>query len=167
MSAFPASPPRHVVSVTRRLNTSPRRAYETIANYHTGHPRIVPDEFRNLVVEQGGIGAGTIIRFDLRLFGRTTQLRAAVTEPQPGRVLVEKNIEGNDAISTFTVDPGDRTDESVVTIRTDIGTRRGLAGRIERWLLTRILERLYHEELRRLEIYSRAPQGAQPSDVAT
>lgn len=43
----------YVISVTRRVAAPPHRVYETIANYHTGHPRIVPKQFRNLTVEKG------------------------------------------------------------------------------------------------------------------
>jgi hypothetical protein len=31
--------------------------YDTIADYHIGHPRILPRHFSGLTVEEGGIGA--------------------------------------------------------------------------------------------------------------
>ena len=42
-------------------------------------------------------------RFLVRAAGRTKVLRAAITEPDPGRVLVETNLEGPLAITRFTV----------------------------------------------------------------
>jgi hypothetical protein len=42
-----------------------------------------------MVGEHGGIGAGTIIRFQMSIFGRKQTVRAAITEPEPGCVLVE------------------------------------------------------------------------------
>jgi uncharacterized protein YndB with AHSA1/START domain len=142
---------RYTISATRLLNAPPRRVYDTIANYHTGHPRIVPDQFSNLRVERGGIGAGTVITFDVKVLGRTTSFRAEVTEPEPGRVLVEKHVAGNDAVNTFIVEPGAHANESVVTIKTDMTERGGLSGAIEKFVTKRVLTPMYDEELRRLE----------------
>jgi hypothetical protein len=64
------------------------RVYSVIANYHDGHPRIVPQQFTGMVGEHGGIGAGTIIRFQMSIFGRKQTFRPAITEPEPGHVLV-------------------------------------------------------------------------------
>jgi len=116
----------HVVTATARVNAHPRAVYNTIANYRTGHPRILPKQFSGLTVEQGGVGAGTVISFKVRLLGRTDTYRAVITEPEPGRVLVEKNILGNDACTTFVVDSGVHPNEAVVTIRTELTVRRML-----------------------------------------
>lgn len=147
----------YVISATRRLNAAPRRVYDTIANYHTGHPRIVPRQFRNMKVERGGIGAGTVIRFEVRVMGRTTAFRAEVTEPEPGRVLVEKNVLGSDSVTTFTVDPGATAGESVVTIATEMTRRGGLGGAIEQFVTERVLRPMYAEELRLLEAAAAGP----------
>ena len=149
----------YVVSATGRLNAPPHRVYDTIANYHTGHPRILPMQFRNLTVEQGGIGAGTVIRFQVRVLGRTTTFRAEITEPEPGRILVEKNILGSDSVTTFIVEPGARVNESVVTITTELKARAGWAGAIEKFLTVRVLRPMYAEELRLLETAAADPRG--------
>jgi hypothetical protein len=47
-------------------------------------------------VERGGVGAGTVIRFRLRVFRRTRDFRAEITEPTPGRVLVETDLDHGD-----------------------------------------------------------------------
>ena len=57
-------------------------------------------------MEQGGIGAGTVIRFQMSALGQKRTLRAEITEPEPGRVLVETYLDSNGAVTTFTVDPG-------------------------------------------------------------
>jgi hypothetical protein len=141
----------YIISVTQRLDAPPRRVYDTIANYHTGHPRIVPTQFSSMTVERGGIGAGTVITFKVTVLGRTTAFRAEVTEPEPGRVLVEKNISGSDSATTFIVDPGAHADESVVTISTEMTARGGWTGAIESFITRRVLRSMYAEELRRLE----------------
>jgi hypothetical protein len=149
--------PTHAVTATASVAAPAGVVYATIANYRTGHPRIVPKQFSNLVVEEGGIGAGTVIRFDVTVLGATTHLRAIVSEPEPGRVLVERNVEGNEAVSTFVVDPdpGGRTCQ--VTIHTEMPVRSGFAGMIERFMLTRVLTSIYKEELRRLEAAAQQP----------
>jgi polyketide cyclase/dehydrase/lipid transport protein len=150
----------HTVSATAQLKAPPRRVYDTIANYHSGHPRILPKQFSDLTVEQGGIGDGTVIRFKVRVYGRTDTYRAVVSEPEPGRMLVERNIAGNDGVSTFIVEPAAGGAESTVTIRTDIPARTGLAGRLERWLITKALQPIYTEELRLLESAARTDAAA-------
>jgi len=147
----------HAVTATARIAAPADVVYATIANYHTGHPRIVPKQFSNLVVEQGGVGAGTVIRFDMRILGSTTHFRAIVSEPEPGRVLVERNVEGNDAVSTFVVDPDAAGKTCQVTIHTEIPVRSGLAGIIEKFMITRVLTSLYTEELKRLEAAAQQP----------
>jgi hypothetical protein len=68
---------RHIISASARRE----RVYSLLANYHDGHARVLPKPFRNLVVEQGGVGAGTVVRFEVSLLGRKHTLRAAITEP--------------------------------------------------------------------------------------
>jgi hypothetical protein len=157
----------YVVSTTARLAAPPDRVYATIANYHTGHPQIVPKQFSGLTVEEGGIGEGTRIRFQVRVFGTTTHFRALVSEPEPGRVLVERNIAGSDSVTTFTVDPGPVPGECTVTISTELSLKSGLGGRIERLLTARILRPMYAEELRRLETQARASDPARTAAPAT
>jgi len=41
----------------------PERACSIVAEYRKGQPRIVTGESRGLMVERGGMGAGTGIRF--------------------------------------------------------------------------------------------------------
>jgi hypothetical protein len=147
----------YVISETARLNAPAQRVYETIANYRSEHARILPRQFTRLTVEHGGIGAGTVISFQVTALGRTDSYRAEVSEPEPGRVLVEKNVAGTASVTTFVVDPGTGPNESVVTIQTELNLRRGLAGAIERFIMARVLRPIYVEELRLLEAVASAP----------
>jgi len=52
------------------------------------------------VVEEGGIGAGTVIRFQMRILGRLRTFHAAITEPEPGGVLVETDLDTTSRIET-------------------------------------------------------------------
>src|SRR3954452_24399967 len=104
-----------MVSASATIPARRDRVYSLISNYKDGHPRILPKQFTNLTVEQGGTGAGTVIRFQMSVFGRRQTLRAAITEPEPGRVLVETDLDTNGAVTTFTVNPGSAPADSQVT----------------------------------------------------
>jgi len=137
----------HRVTATARIHAAPEIVYAIIADYRNGHPRIVPDVFSGLTVERGGIGEGTIIRFRVRIFGISRSFRAAVTEPEPGRVLVETDLDSNGAVTTFTVNPGPDLANSEVTISTELPARTGLLGVIQRFVTSRFLQPLYVKEL--------------------
>jgi hypothetical protein len=153
----------YLVSATARLSAPPHRVYETIANYHTEHPRILPRQFSGLTVERGGIGAGTVIRFQVKVLGKTVAYRAEVTEPEPGHTLVETNVLGSDSVTTFVVEPGAHEGESVVTIGTELAVKPGLGGVVERFLIPRVLRPMYDEELRLLERVAAGPLGTAAS----
>ena len=151
---------RHIISASAIIPARRERVYSLLANYHDGHARILPKQFSNLVVEQGGVGAGTVIRFEVRLLGRKQKLRAAITEPEPGRVLVETYLDGTGAVTTFTVSPGHAPADSNVTISTVLPVRAGLLGIIERKFSTLWLRPLYLRELQNLARVATGPFGA-------
>lgn len=137
------------VSESAQVDAPAAVVYELIADYRSGHPRIVPPEyFSNLTVEEGGYGAGTRIRFDMKVLGTTRRGVMVVEEPEPGRVLVERDPAGG-AVTTFIVDPsGPRACR--VTIATALPRRSGIAGAIERFVSRRLLRKVYRAELSRI-----------------
>jgi Polyketide cyclase / dehydrase and lipid transport len=139
------------VTSSAHVDAEPQRVYSILADYNHGHPRILPKQFKRMVVERGGAGAGTAIRFDVQVLGRTQTFRAVVSEPEPGRVLVERNVEPNDSVTTFTIDPVPGAPAAQVTITTELRSRGGLLGVIERLLTRKVLQSMYQEELRLLE----------------
>ena len=88
------------------LDARPEDVYATIADYRKGHPSILPKEsLYDLQVEEGGYGAGTIIRFKSRILGVEQSFHHRVSEPEPGRVLVEQDIDTKQNLATtFTSD---------------------------------------------------------------
>jgi hypothetical protein len=97
----------HVISASKTIAAPPQRIYSILADYHEGHPSVLPRQFTSMTVEHGGAGAGTIIQFTMRLLGRTQRFRGFVSEPEPGRVLVE-TYETTGAVTSFIVDPATR-----------------------------------------------------------
>jgi len=137
------------ISASAVIPAASQHVYSVIADYRNGHPHIVPPKyFRNLAVEEGGIGAGTKVRFEMVLFGRVQQARSVITEPQPGRVLVESTTDGM-AVTSFIVEPRDENTCSV-TISTELKSQ-GLVGNM---LIKFLFKRIYREELALLAAYA-------------
>jgi hypothetical protein len=147
----------HLISASATLAAPPERIYGIIADYHDGHPSILPPQFTSMAVERGGVGEGTIIAFTMRLLGRTQRFRAAITEPEPGRILMETDLDTTGAVTTFIVDPGPAAGQSQVTITTNLIVRGGVLGRIERVLSRKLLRPIY---VRELELLARRAAGA-------
>lgn len=152
-------PDKHIVSASAIIPARRERVYSLISNYNDGHPRILPKQFSSLVVEEGGAGAGTIIRFQMSVFGKKQTYRAAITEPEPGRVLVETDLDANGAVTTFTVNPGSAPADSHVTISTELQVRGGFLGKIEKTLSTLLLRPMYVRELENLARVATGPFG--------
>lgn len=151
---------KHLITASAIIPARRERVYSLIANYNDGHPRILPKQFANLVVEQGGVGAGTVIRFQMTMFGKKQTFRAAITEPDPGRVLVETYLGANGAVTTFTVSPGTAPADSNVTISTELPVRSGFLGKMERTFSTLLLRPIYVKELENLARVATGPFGA-------
>ena len=130
-----------MVTATAWMSAAPARVYGLIADYRNGHPKILPREFRQLTVEQGGVGEGTIIAFAMQVFGRLRRSRAAITEPEPGRVLVETALDGSGVVTTFTVNAARGGSE--VTISTVLPNTNWVERKVAAWFLRGV----YRKEL--------------------
>jgi hypothetical protein len=139
------------VSAERDIAAPAGQVYGVIADYQNHHPRILPPAITDLVVEEGGVGAGTVIRYNARLGGRTRATRQRIEEPEPGRVLIERDL-NRDYATTFTVTPSGS--ESTVRIEST-WTGTGMQGFVERLIAPRLLRSLFEDELDRLDRYSR------------
>ncbi|HEX8692253.1 MAG TPA: SRPBCC family protein [Longimicrobium sp.] len=141
-------------TATAEIDAPAEVVYGVFADYRVGHPSILPKRhFSAWEVESGGRGAGTVVRFRMRVLGVTRPARGVVTEPEPGRVLVE-TYPADDIVTTFTVDPlpGGR---SRVTIVSDMPRHGGIVGWIEGLVVPRALRPVFAEELRLLAEYVR------------
>jgi hypothetical protein len=139
------------VTASALVNASAKKVYAILADYHDGHPRILPRQyFPFLEVERGGVGAGTVLRFEMRAPGMTRTFHADVTEPEPGRVLVESNWSETDpaskSVTTFMVDPVKGEQQTQVTISTVLSVSSWLEG----LFTTMFLRRVYGQELKQI-----------------
>lgn len=136
------------VSESAEVAAPAAHVYELIADYRDGHPRILPPRwFGPLVIEEGAVGEGTLIRFEFRAAGMKTPMRARISEPEPGRRIVETNVVTG-AETMFIVDPLP-AGRCRVEIRSQWESR-GLRGLVERALVPRLLRRVFRDELHQL-----------------
>ena len=134
------------VSQSAIVPAPPSDVYSLIADYRNGHARMLPRKFfPRLEVERGGSGGGTIIEFEVRLFGRTRRVRAEISEPKPGQELVETDL-ATGARTTFLVVSRAGGRESEVTIGTE-WEAKGVRGWMGRMLAPSLLRRIYTEQL--------------------
>ena len=135
------------VTATAVIDAPAAIIYGIIADYRDGHPRILPKPyFTSLDVETGGVGAGTVIRVTMHVLGSTRSFRAEITEPEPGRVLVERDLESG-TVTTFKVEPLDGVAKTRVTFETELGSRGGIVGWLEGLLTPSLLKPIYAQEL--------------------
>lgn len=151
-----------IASVTEVVRAAPEVVWGIFIDYHDAHQRVLPrPAFGALVVERGGRGAGTVFTVELREGPRTRTLRMDVTEPQPGRVLMEADRD-SDLVTTFTVEPSDGGRDSRVTITTR-WTRGGVRGWLERLVGPPLMRPVFREELRNVERLARERAAAAPA----
>ncbi len=131
------------------INAPAERLYDIIADYHEGHPAILPARyFTHLEVVEGGQGVGTVIAVGMNVFGSKALLNLRVTQAEPGRLLVEED-EASGTVTTFSLEPLE-DDRTRVTIATESRTSPGLRGLLEKMMNPFITRRIYREELQQL-----------------
>jgi hypothetical protein len=137
---------KHSLSASKLIYSPAHTVYDLIADYRSGHPRILPKPyFVSLEVEQGGYGAGTVINFQMKLMGRIQSFHSTITEPEPGRILVETDM-NTGAVTTFTIDPRSDSQGTSVTITTTTDVPNGIIGKIQGWFTTQLLRPIYLKE---------------------
>lgn len=151
------------VEVSGLIPVRPEVVYAVLADYRVGHPAILPKPyFTELTVERGGRGAGTQVRTRLVVMGVARTFQLTVSEPEPGRVLMEADEQAG-VVTTFTVEPLDDGQQTRVIIVTEAQTSPGLLGVLEQWLNPPIMRRIYNKELQQLAEVVRQPKSVTSS----
>jgi hypothetical protein len=141
---------RMQVSQDGLVHAPQAEVYGLIADYVHHHPKFLPPQFSNFNVEQGGVGAGTVISFQLKLGGQVQQYHGRVDEPEPGSVLTETYQESS-SVTTFRLSPAGQ-DCRVEIVTTWEGS--GVRGLVERLIAPRLFRKIYVDELARLDRYA-------------
>ncbi len=135
------------VEAERLLNARADQVYSILADYRTRHPSILPPQnFLDYTVESGGQGAGTIVRFRMHAGGRDRLYRMEVSEPDPGRVLRERDTTSS-LVTTFTMTPVGDGAQTSVRIATEWESARGIGGFFERTFAPGVIRSIYVQEL--------------------
>ena len=128
--------------------------YAVVSDYRAGHPAILPKPyFQELTVEKGGVGAGTEIRTSVKVMGRVTPVHHLVSEPEPGRVLQENDLDKPGEFTRFFFEPLNGGAQTRVTIVTEFVPSPGLMGFMERLSKPSVARKMYRQELRNLAGY--------------
>ena len=79
------------ISAQRLIDAPAEVLYHCIADYVEHHrpEGFLPPAFSDLEILRGGVGAGTEVRWVINAGGRRRTVSATVSEPVPGRRLVE------------------------------------------------------------------------------
>lgn len=135
----------------RRMDVPAQIAYHCLADYREHHrpEGFLPPAFSSFEILQGGVGAGTEASWTVDLGGgRKRRMSAVITEPDPGRRLVET---GDGVVTTFTV----AASGAGCVVRFDtVFDEPGLSGLLLRLFIGRMLGPLYADELARLDVYA-------------
>lgn len=140
------------ITASAIIPATPDRVYALLADYRDGHPAILPPQFRKLTVVEGGNGEGTVFDLRVSVMGSSRTIRMRVTEPAPGRTLVETDVDRGTE-THFTVADGWERGTTELTIETGMDFQPGVRGAIERWVVKRFLTRLYAVELGNIQRY--------------
>lgn len=136
-------------SVSKLISSPAHIVYSIIADYNDAHPKILPNPpFISLEVVKGGVGAGTEMIVGMEMFRKVQKFGAVVTEPNPGRTLVETTDTGYR--TTFSVEPENDGKKSLVTFTTELVGNPGILKRLEFWLTSKLLRPVYKKELENL-----------------
>jgi len=141
-----------------RIDAPADLVLEIIRDFDGHHRHILPPAFSDFLVEQGGVGAGTVTSFTTTLGGRSVRGRTYVSEPEPG--LVRETVEGRDMITLFTVAPDGPGS------RVEIATSWTPDGLAERLVAPTLLRRVYRQELGLLASYARTVAGHRAAAAA-
>jgi uncharacterized protein YndB with AHSA1/START domain len=139
-----------VASAERGIDAPADEVYSYLADMHQ-HQQFLPAAFSDFQIEEGGVGAGTVTRFNVTAGGRTRAYRMLLSEPAPGRTLVGTDTNSS-LVTTYNVTP--RGDKSLVNITTSWDGASGVGGFFERTFAPRAMRTIYLDELERLNKYA-------------
>ncbi|MFF5986076.1 SRPBCC family protein [Prauserella flavalba] len=132
----------------RTIDAPADKVRQLIADYSETRPKILPEQYRDYEVTEGGSGAGTTAKWKLQATSkRVRDVAATVSEPEPG-TLVETDANSS-MVTTWTVrEAGPR---SLVRIETTWEGAGGIGGFFEKTFAPGGLKRIYDSVLANLD----------------
>ncbi|AQA14735.1 MULTISPECIES: SRPBCC family protein [Streptomyces] len=139
-----------VEATTERIVTGkPEDVFDALADYRETRPRLLPQQFSEYEVREGGDGEGTVVHWKLQATSkRVRDCLLEVSEPADGQ-LIEKD-RNSSMVTTWTVTPAGEGKSRVVVTSTWTGAT-GIGGFFERTFAPKGLARIYDELLAKLD----------------
>lgn len=134
------------------IDASAEAIYAVFSDYEVAHKAILPKPyFADMVVLAGGQGAGTVVDVFMDVFGNKKTYHLTVTEPKPGRLLVETDYDTGER-THFIMEPlpDGRTK---VTIDSKFNVSPGFAGVMERLITPPVTRYIFKKELENVAAY--------------
>ena len=132
----------------RVIAATPEAAFGTLADYAGARRELLPEQFSEYEVREGGVGAGTLVHWKLQATSkRVRDCLLEVSEPTDGE-LVEKD-RNSSMVTTWRVTPAGEGSSRVVVHTTWQGAG-GVGGFFEKTFAPKGLGRIYGEVLDRL-----------------
>lgn len=132
-----------VESVTQReIAAKPDDVFDALADYQETRPKLLPGQFSEYEVCEGGDGEGTLVHWKLQATSkRVRDCLMDVTEPTDGE-LVEKD-RNSTMVTTWKVTPGTAEGSARVTVTTVWAGAGGIGGFFEKTFAPKGLARIH------------------------
>jgi hypothetical protein len=128
----------------RSYPASPERVYEALADYAVTRPKLLPAQYSEYEVREGGTGAGTQVHWRLQATEkRVRECLFTVTEPGT-RTLMETDANSSMVITWKVVEHGSG---SKVTVQATWQGATGIGGFFERTFAPKGLNRIHDQIL--------------------
>ncbi|WP_069812401.1 SRPBCC family protein [Streptomyces sp. TP-A0874] len=138
-----------VESTTERIvKANPEDVFDALADYAGVRPRLLPEQYSEYEVREGGDGEGTLVHWKLQATSkRVRDCLLEVTEPTAGE-LVERD-RNSSMVTTWTVTPAGEGSAKVVVTSVWQGAG-GVGGFFERTFAPKGLARIHDQVLAKL-----------------
>lgn len=134
-------------STAMNIAQAPDVVFAALADYETVRPRILPEQYRDYAVIEGGQGSGTVVQWVLQATSkRVRNVKMNVTAE--GMQIVERDANSS-LVSTWTVAPSGNGSE--VTSLTEWTGAGGIGGFFEKIFAPRGLNKIHSQMLSNLE----------------
>ncbi|WP_327678739.1 SRPBCC family protein [Streptomyces sp. NBC_00467] len=132
----------------RIISADAEKVFDALADYENTRAKLLPEQFSEYEVREGGDGEGTLVHWKLQATSkRIRDCLLEVTEPTDGQ-LVEKD-RNSSMVTTWTVTPAGEGNSKVVVTSVWNGAG-GIGGFFERTFAPKGLARIYDAELDKL-----------------
>ncbi|EST38211.1 polyketide cyclase [Streptomycetaceae bacterium MP113-05] len=133
----------------REIAAKPDDVFDALADYSGTRRKLLPEQFSEYEVREGGDGEGTLVHWKLQATSRRVRdCLLEVTEPADDE-LVEKD-RNSSMVTTWKVTPGGREGTARVVVRTVWNGAGGIGGFFERTFAPKGLARIHDATLANL-----------------